>query len=209
MNELKDCFSKPIKIIDVSKKGFNYKFLISTLIALASTGLLVWKEVKHIEVYGKVISKTYSEVATLSYQVSPKEYNTIKGQQYILKLALTCLNKNLSYKNVKVYVTYQNEKVPGHIYWSNYDSISFHNPDGTISRKRMKIPASEFLTFNSVLQTDKVNLFYIKFIVPEKQGPKLYDKLELDFIKVDNGSIKVEITDIDRSQYLFEEKLFE
>lgn len=208
MDNTKDCFSKPIKIIDVTKKKFNYKFLISTTIALITTLLLLWKEFRGTEIYCKVISMTLSQKSTFQYIVYPDETKTIEGQQYILKLALTCLNNNLIYKDVKAYATYQNEKIPCEIYWSNEDTLAFSDTNGTVTKRIMMIPASEFLTYNSVLETDKVNLFYLKFIVPGKQGPKLYDKLELDFIKPNDGIKKVEAILGDSKQMFYDKDLF-
>lgn len=197
----------PIKVIDVTEKGFDFGLWIPVLIAIISTSVLIWNEIKESEVYGKVISKTYSQTATYSFRTKTNEEKTIKGQQYILKLSLSCLRKSLNYKDVNVFLTYGNEKVAGEIYWTKYNNLNFQNSDGTTSKMKMLTPANDFLTFNNVLEQGKTSFFYLSFIVPNKNGAILYDKLELEFVKPNGKKINVEIFEIDEKQYFFDENL--
>lgn len=199
----------PIKVIDITEKGFDFGLWISVLIAIVSTIILIWNEIKKSKVYGKVISKTYSQIATYSFRTKINEEKTINGQQYILKLSLSCLRKSLNYKDVNVFLTYGNEKVSGEIYWTKYNNLNFQNYDGTTSEMKMLTPANDFLTFNNVLEQGKTSFFYLNFIVPNKSGAILYDKLELEFVKPNGKKIKVEIFEIDAKQYFFDENLIE
>lgn len=197
----------PIKVIDITEKGFDFGFWISILIAIFSTIILIWNEIKKSKVYGKVISKTYSLTATYSFRTKTNEEKTINGQQYILKLSLSCLRKNLNYKDVNVFLTYGNEKVTGEIYWTKYNNLKFQNSDGTTSKMQMLTPANDFLTFNNVLEQGKTSFFYLNFIVPNRNGAILYDKLELEFVKPNGKKLNVEIFEIDAKQYFFDEDL--
>lgn len=197
----------PIKIIDITEKGFDFGLWISVLIAIISTIILIWNEIKKSKVYGKVISKTYSQTATYSFRTKTNEEKTINGQQYILKLSLSCLRKSLNYKDVNVFLTYGNEKVAGEIYWTKYNNLNFKNSDGTASKMQMLTPANDFLTFNNVLEQGKTSFFYLNFIVPNKNEAILYDKLELEFVKPNGKKMNVEIFEIDAKQYFFDENL--
>ena len=55
----------------------------------------------------------------------------------------------------------------------------------------MKTPSNEFLTFNNVLEVGKTTFYYLNFIVPNKSGTILYDKMELEFIKPNNKKGKL------------------
>jgi hypothetical protein len=197
----------PIKVIDITEKGFDFGLWISVLIAIISTSILIWNEIKKSKVYGKVISKTYSQTATYSFETKTNEKKTINGQQYILKLSLSCLRKSLNYKDVNVFLTYGNEKVAGEIYWTKYNNLNFENSGGTTSKMQMLTPADDFLTFNNVLEQGKTSFFYLNFIVPNKTGAILYDKLELEFVKPNDNKVNVEIFEIDAKQYFFDENL--
>lgn len=154
---------EPIKIVDITEKGFDFGLWFSILVAIISTGILIWNQIKKSKVYGKVISMTYSQTAHYSFTTKTNERKTISGQQYILKLSLSCLRKSLNYKDVNVFVTYGKEKVKGEIYWTKYNDLTFHNDDGTVSKKQMMTPASDFLTFNSVLEQGKTSFFLSEF----------------------------------------------
>ncbi len=197
----------PIKIVDITEKGFDFGLWFSVLIAIISTSILIWNQVKKSKVYGKVISMTYSQTASYSFATKNMETNTINGQQYILKLSLSCLKKSLNYKDVNVFLTYGKEKVKGEIYWTKYNNLNFQNPDGTTSKKQMLTPATDFLTFNSVLEQGKTSFFYLNFIVPNKEGKTLYDKLELEFIRPNDEKVNVEIFEIDPKQFFFDDEL--
>lgn len=199
----------PLKVVDITDKGFDFGLWFSVLVAVISTSILIWNQIKRSKVYGKVISKTYSQTATFTYPINANEKNTINGQQYLLKLSLSCLRKSLYYKDVKVYLTYGTEKIIGEIYWTKYTNLNFHNSDGTSNQKRMKTPSNDFLTFNNVLEQGKTTFYYLNFIVPNKCGPDLYDKIELEFIKPNNGKVKVQITEIDAKQFFFDDELLE
>src|SRR5690349_3785834 len=80
----------PIKIVDLTEKRFDYRFLISTLIAIISTSILIWNQIKRTKVHGKVISKTFSPDATYSYRTAANSEKSLRGQQYMLKLSLSC-----------------------------------------------------------------------------------------------------------------------
>ncbi len=200
-----DCFIEPIKIIDVTEKGINYTSIISILFGSISTGYFVWEKVIKTKVYGKVISKTYSQNGKYTFTNFSKESKEITGQQYILKFSLTCLRKNLYYKDVKVNLTYKGEIISGFIYYTNYNTNT--NMDGSVSK--IKTPADQFITFNTVLEKDKVNFYYIKFIVENKKGPIMYDELELEFVRPNNKTIKVKIDEIDNDQFFYDETLVE
>jgi len=196
-----------IKVVDMTEKEFDFGLWISVFIAIISTLILIWNEIKKSKVYGKVISKTYSQSATYSFKTKTNETNTITGQQYILKLSLSCLRKSLNYTDVNVFLTYGNEKVTGEIYWAKHNNLNFVNSDGTNDKLQMLIPANDFLTFNNVLEQGKTSFFYINFIVPGKDGLIIYDKLELEFIKPNRKKINVEVSEIDAKQYFFDESL--
>ncbi len=197
----------PIKIIDVTEKGLNYGLWIPIILVVISTSILIWNQTKRSKVYGKVISKTYSQTANFTYLTKPNEEKTIKGQQYLLKLSLSCFRKSLHYKDVNVYLTYGKKKVKGQIYWSKYNSLTFHNNDGSSSEKNYTTPSENYLTFNSVLQDGETSFYYINFIVPDMEGPVIYDKLELEFTKPNNKKLAIEIYEIDPMQYFFDEDL--
>lgn len=199
----------PIRIVDITENGFDYGLWISVIVATISTGIVIWNQCKQSKVYGKVISMTYSQAASFSYFTKNKEKRTISGQQYILKLSLSCLRKSLNYKDINVLLTYGKEKVKGEIYWTKYNNLTFHNVNGSISEKKMLTPATDFLTFNNVLEQGKTNFFYLNFIVPNKNGPILYDKIELEFIKPNNNKVSIEIFEIDQKQFFFDDNLFE
>ena len=168
---------------------------------------MIWNQIKKSKVYGKVISITYSQSATYSFRTKKNEEKTINGQQYILKLSLSCLRKSLNYKDVNVFLTYGNEKVIGEIYWTKYNNLNFHNADGTTSKMQLLTPATDFITFNNVLEQGKTSFFYLNFIVPNKSGAILYDKLELEFIKPNDKKVTVEIFEIDPKQFFFDDNL--
>jgi hypothetical protein len=197
----------PISIVDITEKGFDFGLWFSVFVAIISTSILIWNQLKKSKVYGKVISMTYSQTASYSFTTKTKEQKTISGQQYILKLSLSCLRKSLNYKDINVFLTYGKEKVKGEIYWTKYNKLTFHNADGTTSEKQMLTPATDFLTFNSVLEQGKTNFFYLNFIVPNKNGAILYDKIELEFIKPNNNKVGVEIFEIDPKQFFFDDNL--
>jgi len=199
--------SEPIKIIDITDKGFDFGLWFSVLVAVISTSILIWNQIKKSKVYGKTISKTYSQNATYNYKINQNEDRTLTGQQYILKLSLSCLRKSLNYKDVNVYLTYGNETVKGEIYWTKYNNLNFLNQDGSTTAKKMMTPSNEFLTFNNVLENGKTSFYYLNFIVPNKEGAILYDKMELEFIKPDNKKYKVEIMEVDPKQYFFDDDL--
>ena len=115
--------------------------------------------------------------------------------------------KSLNYKDVNVYLTYGNETVKGEIYWTKYNNLNFLNQDGSTTAKKMMTPSNEFLTFNNVLENGKTSFYYLNFIVPNKEGAILYDKMELEFIKPDNKKYKVEIMEVDPKQYFFDDDL--
>lgn len=196
-----------IKVIDITDKGFDFRLWFSVLVTVITTSILIWNQIKKSEVYGKTISKTYSQTATYNYKTNQNEDKTLTGQQYILKLSLSCYRKSLNYKDVNVYLTYGNETVKGEIYWTKYNNLNFLNPDSSTTTKKMIMPSNEFLTFNNVLENGKTSFYYLSFIVPGKEGTKLYDKMELEFIKPDNKTQKVEIMEIDAKQYFFDEDL--
>ena len=199
--------TEPIKIIDVTKKGFNYGLYISLIFGLTSTSILIWNQVKGSIVYGKVISKTYSQTSSLTYLTKLNEEKTITGQQFLLKLSLSCLRKNLHYKGVNVYLTYGKQRVKGHIYWSRRNSLTFHNEKKGVATKSYITPSENYLTFNNVLKEGETSFYYLNFIVPEMAGPVLYDKLELEFIKPNNETLTVEIFEINPAQYFYDENL--
>ena len=87
--------------------------------------------------------------------------------------------------------------------------MSFTNLDETTSKKPVTIPANEFITFNRLLRTHKVNMPYFKFIIPDRQGAPLYDKLELAFVKPNNKTVPAEMIEIDNKQYLYDENIFQ
>ncbi len=197
----------PIIILDITEKGFDFGFWFSVLIAIISTGILIWNQIKKSKVYGKVISKTYSQTANYSFTTKTNKKESINGQQYILKLSLSCLRKNLNYKDVNVFLTYGNEKVKGEIYWTKYTSLTFHKSGETTEKKQMLTPATDYLTFNSVLEQGKTSFFYLNFIVPNITGATLYDKLELEFIKPNDKKVRVELFEIDPKQFFFDDDL--
>jgi hypothetical protein len=206
-----EIISQPIRIIDVTEKGIDISLIIS-LIAICfstiTTVILVWKLFKKPEIYGKVLSREFAENGTLTYTPYGEKEITETGQLYILKLSLTCLFKTLNYKDIKAFVTYKNqERIEALIYWSKYDILSGKN-NGNGIKKTMMIPADDFLPFNSLIEIGKTNFYYIKFIVPNKKGLEIYDKLELEFVKPNNKLSKVEIFEIDKKQFFFDETLF-
>lgn len=198
---------EPIKVIDITDKGFDFGLWFSVLIAIISTGILIWNQIKKSKVYGKTISKTYSQSATFNYKTNQNVEQTLSGQQYILKLSLSCLRKSLNYKDVNVYLTYGNETVKGEIYWTKFNNLNFISQNGTKTQKIMITPSNDFLTFNNVLESGKTSFYYLNFIVPSKEGAALYDKMELEFIKPNNKKLRVEIMEIDAKQYFFDEDL--
>ena len=208
MNKIKEKALETIKIIDVTPKGFNYKFLISTLFAIVSTGLLIKTELKKPKIYGKVISIIMSEKASYSYLDYKKERKLLEGKQYILRLAITCIGKNLPYRDVKVWVTEGNERIKGEIYWVMRDSLIMLDSSGKDKARSVRIPPDQFILFNSVLQTDKVNVLYIRFIVPNRYSSEMYKKLELEFFKPNGRSITTEVSTIDEKQVFFDPSIF-
>jgi hypothetical protein len=199
----------PIKIVDITEKGFDYGLWISVLVAIISTSILLWDKMKNSKVYGKTISKTYSQNGTFNYKSSNNEDKTLSGQQYILKLSLSCIRKSLNYKDVNVYLTYGNETVKGEIYWAEYSNLNFLNDNGTTTLKKMRTPANDFLPFNNILEKGKTSFYYLIFIVPNKSGTILYEKMELEFIKPNNKKRKFEISEINAQQKFFDGNLLE
>jgi hypothetical protein len=63
----------PIKIVDITEKGFDFGLWFSVLIAVISTSFLIWNQIKKSKVYGKVISKTYSQTASYSFRTKINE----------------------------------------------------------------------------------------------------------------------------------------
>ena len=93
--------------------------------------------------------------------------------------------------------------------WENKGLYEFTQENGIVKKRRTKIPPKEFLPFNSVLEEGKVGVYYITFIVPERTGQRIYDKLEIEFIRPNNPSITVVLPDIDEKQWLLDEGVFE
>jgi len=48
------------------------------------------------------------------------------------------------------------------------NTISLTNLDRTTSKNPVIIPPNEFIIFDSVVHTDKVNMLYFKFMIPDK-----------------------------------------
>ncbi|CAL2082579.1 hypothetical protein TD3509T_10033 [Tenacibaculum dicentrarchi] len=198
----------PIKIINITDKGSNFFLWISTLIAILSIIFIIFDKIKESKVFGKIISKTYSPEGFYNYKTNNNGFKTITGEQYLLKLSLSCYRKSLNFKDVNVYMTYGNETIKGEIIWVNEHNLKLPNKAETkFENFTMKIPPNEFLTFNNVLEIGKTSFYYLSFIVPNKKGEVIYDKMELEFIKPNNKKKKFEIFEIDEKQYLFDESL--
>lgn len=172
-----------------------------------TTFVIVWNFFKRSKVYGKVISKVTSLNGTFNYTNEQKQPESISGQLYMLKLSLSCLRKTLHYTDVTIFVTYGKEKIKAQIYYLKY--FKFNNTDDHLSGKKMKTPAKEFLTFNNVLEEGKTTFYYLNFIVPNRTGDSTYDKLELEFIKPNKRTLKVNIAEIDQKQFLLDDELLE
>ena len=197
----------PVKIVDITEKGFDFGLWFSVLISIISTSILIRKQIKKSKVYGKVISITCTHNGSYFYTTRNLENCNINGQQYLLKMSLSCIGKSLNYKDVNVFLTFRKKKIRGEIFWSKSVGLIFQNPDGTKSKRKMLTPANNFLTFNSVLEEGKTSFYYLNFIIPNKEDKTLYDKLELEFIKPNNKKVNVEIFEIDPKQSFFDDKL--
>ncbi|WP_233901222.1 hypothetical protein [Tenacibaculum piscium] len=198
----------PIKIINITEKGLDLGFWSALLFGTISTIILLWNQTKKSKVFGKIISKTYNPQGFFNYEINNNEFKTIKGEQYLLKLSLSCYRKSLNFKDVNVYVSYGNETIKGEIIWMNEHKLSFIDKTGTKTENFiMKIPPNEFLTFNNILEIGKTSFYYLSFIVPNKKGEVLYDKIELEFVKPNNSKRKYQIFDIDKKQYLFDKNI--
>ena len=196
----------PISIDIISDNGFNYSFWVPTIIAIISTLFLIWDKIKTSKVYGKIISRTHSQYSTFNYTDRKGLKHSINGQQYILKLSLSCYRKSLNFKDVNVILKYNNVKTNALIYFSEVNNLTFHNQEG-LDKEKMLTPADDFLTFHNVLEKGKTSFYYLNFIVPNKSGPELFDKMILEFIKPNNRKLKVEIFEIDDKQFYFDKSL--
>jgi hypothetical protein len=168
--------------------------------------LLLWNNFKPSKVYGKTISKAISLKGRYDYTNKNNEPEVILGQVYLLKLSLSCSQKTLHYADVNIFVTYGKEEIKCHIYYTEY--FPLNENFGDLNGKKMKTPANEFLTYNSVLQEGKTTFYYVNFIVPCEKDIQ-YDKLTLEFIKPNKHKVKIEIKEIDSKQFFVDYNLIE
>lgn len=193
-------FEEPVKILDVTNR-VDYSTWISTIVAICSLLFIAYdKFLLKSKVYGKIITKTTTEKGRFV-----SDNNEILGQKYMFKLSLSCLRKDFHYKDVKVKLVYGKEIVDGVIYWVNTPEVLDY---GNGVRKRLNIPAKDFISFNNVLEKNKTKFMYITIIVPDREGNELCDMVDLTFVRPNNRELKVRLDEIDANQYLVEEHLF-
>jgi len=170
-----------IKIIE--NNGIDYKFIISTIIAVISVSFIIWDKLKRTKISGKVISRAYSKNGKITGVTYEGNNFEIKGIQYFFKLSINITRKNLYYKDVKVFVKYgDKDEQEGKIYWSNIDRWNFGS-----ETKELKIPKENFLYFNNILEKDKTQFGYLTFFVDREF--ELYKELRIEFISP-SGNIR-------------------
>lgn len=208
LNHLIDTVSivtdKPIQINDVTDKGLSYWTVLTSCIALISICFVIYDRIKKSIVYGKIISVTLTEGFKFNYiDYIDLEKKEIKGEGFTIKISLGVYKKDLYFTDVNITAIFKDRnRYNGEIYWVNSEVV---NLDG--KKFIFKIPPAQFLTYNSFIEKNKVQFFYLKFVVPNKAGSEIFKSIELEFVKPNKARQKVSLDIIEGKQVFFDEDL--
>lgn len=164
---------------ETASNTFEYKFMISSGIAIVLFFFTLWDKIKWPIISGKILSMTHSPEGTFSGVDLNGEEIKFDGIRYFFKISLNVTRKNVYYKNLKIFVKYPEDKkkYEGRIYRTTKDEWEFNNG----KTKILQIPSEQFLSFNNVLEKEKVLFFYTTFFI-DKPDYKTFEEIEIVFI---------------------------
>lgn len=163
-------------IWDIVKKIGAIIGLIGGLLGLIVTVYVIndrWY--KDPEIYSKIISYASAdgEFEIMKIRNTDNSSEMIYGAKYFLKLSINVTDKDLNYRDLEVFVRYNNiDKVYKGVIYSprNYS-------DWTIGNKPLvlKLPQENLLYYKSVLKKNTTHLEYLTFIVYNKNEKYIWE----------------------------------
>lgn|GEM_PF-2492750 len=205
--EILNTSENPIYIKTITEQGIDWGFIISTIIALISTGIVIYDRVKKSKIGAKIISVAYSSKASFNGIGMDQKPYTIKGQQYFFKFSIQVIQKSFFFSDVEIKVKYPNDsnQYDAKIFW--VDPITWNIDGKTFD---LRIPQNDFLWFNNTLPLNTVSFRYISFIV-EVDKMEMIDEIEIIFVKPDGKRKKIKplkISRIDPMKTLFDKGIW-
>ncbi len=195
--------TKPISIINSLEPTPWYIVYLPSVIAIITTALLVYNQIKKPKIFGKIISLTTDLSPLVFPKVLDKNEAIYIGQLFYLKVVLSVYKKDLYFREVNVFATIEGKRIKGEIFWINPARITFNGEPFKYS-----IPHEKFLSYNSVIVKDSVNSYYLNFIILKRTEYALFEKIELEFIKPNKKKQRVELRSVDDLQFFFDRTLY-
>lgn len=206
--ELLNTSENPIYIKTITEQGIDWGFIIPTIIAVISIGIIIYDRVKKPKIGAKILSFAYSPKATFNGTGMDQKPFTIKGQQYFFKFSIQVIQKNFFFSDVEIKVKYPNDnnKYDGKIYWSDPITWNFNNG----KTFDLRIPKNDFLWFNNILPLNIVSFQYVSFMV-EVDKMEMIEEIEIIFVKP-NGKRKnikpIKISQVDPMKVLHDKEIW-
>jgi hypothetical protein len=195
--------NKPLQVVDATKKGINYWTVVPTVVAILSISFIIYDRLKKSKVYGKVLSITATFKSTFEYTGYDRAKKVIKGLTFTIKISIGAYIKDLYYNDVEVFANFpDNKRYKGVIFFARNETL---NMDG--KKYKLTVPPSQYLTYNNFIEKNKVQFFYLKFIIPDKFDDEVFESLDLDFIIPNQKKKVVHLNLIDERQTFFDEEL--
>lgn len=196
----------------------NISNIIQIFIGLVAFGALIisllpYRPIKP-EIHGRIVSLVVSPSEKFSYEDKNSQNQSIQGVGYSLQASFTVLNKSIIIKDFEVYVKYMNDN-------KKYLAQTFRATNGYTKnfsngkKMTLKVPADQELLYINSLEKDKINVYFMNFIVPGvkfgeiKTAPN-FEEIEVRFYDFNKKSYSTTFyfRDIDPKKMFFNEELW-
>lgn len=185
----------PLEIIDVTKSEFNYLSLIPYIISSITLYVLLRDRWIKPKIFGKILSNTRTYKQKFEYTGYDNIQKEINGEGNFCKVVIGVYKKDLSFKDVYVYAKYEseNKRIKCESYWVNDEIIKWKNG----KEAKVILPSDQFLFYNNLIEKNKVSIFYLRFIIPNKLNMIPFDSLDIEFRTPKNKLRSVNVKLID------------